>query len=141
MKLPRDYGFEVMSIKTIDPDHVLRCSRSGRANWYDYKLIQECVEADLALFDEVKPDMVLTDFRLPLSISCELANIPLAVVLNAAWTNYSTVRINAPEHLKATQIVGKRIANMLVPWVKEWIIKKDNLPFNKYRKEMGLKMR
>ncbi len=64
MKLPREAGFEVLSIKTIDPERVLKCSRSGRANWYGYELIKACVETELQLFDREKPDMVLTDFRL-----------------------------------------------------------------------------
>ena len=140
-KLPEENGFRVLSIKTIDPDRVLACSRSGRANWYDYNLIKECVEEELKLFAKVNPDMVLTDFRLPLSTSCELANIPLAVVLNASWTNYYTAKINAPEHLNVTRILGKRLATLLVPWIKNFIINFDNRPFNKFRKERGLNRR
>lgn len=139
MKLPRNYGFEVIPVKTIDPDHVLRCSRSGRVNWFNYDLICEGVESDLELFNKVKPDMVLTDFRLTAKISCELAKIPLSVILNASWTDYTNVRFNSPEHLPITGVVGQRIANLLLPWVKDLITTYDNRPFNKFRKEKGLK--
>jgi len=140
-KLPKGEGFQVLPIKTIDPDRVLACSRSGRANWFDYDLINECVKEELKLFNKINPDLVLTDFRLPLSTSCELANIPLAVVLNASWTNYYTAKINAPEHLNITRIFGKRLTTLFVPWVKEFIITFDNRPFNKFRKEQGLNPR
>jgi UDP:flavonoid glycosyltransferase YjiC (YdhE family) len=141
MKLPREKGFQVLSIKTISPDHVLKCSRSGRANWYDYKLLKECVEEDLKLFDRVKPDLVLNDFRLSLSTSCELAGIPLAVTLNAAWTNYYDVRIKAPEHLGITQILGKQFTTFLAPLIKDFILTFDCIPYNKFRREKGLNKR
>ncbi len=138
MKLPYENGFPTIPIKTIQPDRVLACSRSGRANWYDYDLIASCVKAELKLFDELQPDIVLTDFRLPLSTSCELAGIPLTVILNASWTNYYAVRIKAPEHLSLTRILGKRITNAFIPWIKNWIINIDARPFNRFRSEYGL---
>lgn len=139
MKLPREAGFPVLPIITIVPDRVLACSRNGRANWYDYRLIQDCVSAELQLFDEIQPDLVLTDFRLPLSTSCEMAGIPLAVTLNASWTNYYSVRINAPEHLAITRLLGKWLSNLVIPWVKDFIVTVDARPFNQFRRQHGLK--
>jgi UDP:flavonoid glycosyltransferase YjiC (YdhE family) len=141
MKLPRDDGFPVLPIVTIDPDRVLACSRSGRANWYYDELIEQCVEAELALYEQVQPDLVLTDFRLPVMTSCEMAGIPSAVLLNAAWTNYYTVRIKSPEHLNVTRLLGKPLANAFVPWVKQFIITVDARPFNRFRKRNGLSPR
>jgi len=141
LKLPKEEGFPVVSVKTIDPDRVLRCSRSGRANWYNYELIKECVEEELMLFDREKPDLVMTDFRLPLSTSTELANIPLAVTLNAAWTNYYSVRVKPPEHFKISRVLGKGLSTVLLPLVKSFILSFDAGPFNKFRKENGLPLR
>lgn len=141
MKLPRDEGFPVIPIKTIAPERVLACSRNGRVNWYDYSLIEKCVEEELSLFDKTKPDSVLTDFRLPLSTSCELANIPLTVTLNASWTNYYSIRVKAPEHLRVTRIFGKRLTTLFTPWIKDFIITFDTRPFNKFRRKKGLSPR
>jgi MGT family glycosyltransferase len=138
MKLPRDAGFTVLPIITIAPDRVLACSRNGRVNWYDYKLIKECVSAELQLFEQIQPDLVLTDFRLPLSTSCEMAGIPLAVILNASWTNYYTVPVNAPEHLAITRMLGKRLTNLITPWVKGFIVTVDARPFNQFRRQQSL---
>ena len=138
MRLPREAGFKIFPIKTISPDRVLAVSRSGRVNWYGYSLLKECVEEDLKLFNNLKPDLVLGDFRLSLSTSCEYANIPLAVTLNAAWTNYYDVRIKAPEHLIFTRILGKRIATWLAPWIKNRIVILDSSPYRKLRIEKGL---
>jgi len=141
MKLPRAEGFKVLPIRTINPDHVLKCSRDGRANWYDYDLIKACVKAELNLIENVKPDLVLTDFRLPLSTSCELADVPLAVILNASWTNYYSVRVKAPEHLGITQVLGRKITTLLTPLIKKLILSIDARPFNKFRKEFNLSVR
>lgn len=138
MKLPQESGFQVFSITTINPERVLRCSRSGRTNWYDYDLIKACIEAELQLFDKVQPDLILSDFRLPLSTSCELAGIPLAVILNAAWTNYYSAKIKAPEHLKITRLLGRKVTTLFIPWIKNFILKIDSRPFNKFRQEQGL---
>jgi UDP:flavonoid glycosyltransferase YjiC (YdhE family) len=138
MKLPRAAVFDVLPIVTIDPDRVLACSRNGRVNWYDDALIETCVTAELQLFEQIQPDLVLTDFRLPLSTSCELAGVPLAVTLNAAWTNYYDVRINPPEHLAITRILGKRLTKPLIPWIKELIVTWDARPFNRFRVKQGL---
>ena len=141
MKLPKGVGFQVLPILTLDPVHALACSRSGRANWYDYDLIQRCVAAELSLFKQLKPDLVLTDFRLTLNTSCELANIPLAVTLNASWTNYYSVREKAPEHSGVTKILGKSLTTLFLPSVKKIIITFDSRPFNKFRRENKLSPR
>jgi UDP:flavonoid glycosyltransferase YjiC (YdhE family) len=137
-KLPRDAGFEVQPVKTLDPQRALKCSRSGRANWLTYELLSEHVEEERRLFDRLRPDLVLGDFRLSLSTSCELAGVPLAVLLNAAWTNYYAVRLKAPEHLGVTRLLGKPLTTWLMPAIKHLILKADAGPFNRLRRELGL---
>ena len=138
MKLPRNEGFPVVHIKTIVPERVLSSSRAGRADWFDYELIKICVEEEIKLFNKIGPDLVLTDFRLPLSTSCELSNIPLAVILNASWTNYYSIRVKAPEHLGVTRIFGKTLTTLFIPWIKNFILTFDSRPFNKFRRKAGL---
>lgn len=138
MRLPGEAGFRVAPVKTLDPDRVLECSRSGRANWYDYPWTRACVEAELALFDEEQPDLVVGDFRLSLSTSCELAAVPLAVTLNAAWTDYYTVRIRAPEHHPLTRLFGRTATSMVAPWIQKLVLRVDSRPINRFRRERGL---
>jgi UDP:flavonoid glycosyltransferase YjiC (YdhE family) len=65
----------------------------------------------------------------------------MAMILNAAWTNYYSVPVRAPEHLKIARIAGSWLANLLAPMGKSWINKSGNKGFNKYRKEYGLPLR
>ncbi len=141
MNLPREGGFEVLPIITISAERVLKCSRSGMTNWYKYDLIKQCIEAELDLFERVKPDLVLSDFRLTVSTSCEIAKIPMAMIMNGSWTNHYSVPIRAPEHLAMTRILGKRVANALAPLAKWLILVHGNMGFNRYRREHGLPLR
>jgi UDP:flavonoid glycosyltransferase YjiC (YdhE family) len=138
MRLPRELGFEIHPLYTIDPHGVLTRSRSGRVGFYNENEIAACVGAELELYDRVRPDLVLGDFRLTAGTSCELASLPLAVVLNAAWTNYYTGRVRAPEHLAVTRLVGRRLATRFLPWVKNVITTFDCRPFRRYRRRLGL---
>ncbi len=138
MRLPQECGFDVRPVLTLAPGHVLRCSRAGRANWWDYPTLARHVEADLEVFALEKPDLVLGDFRLSLSTSCELAGIPLVVTLNAAWTNYYAAKVRAPEHFWFTRAFGRRLTTRLLPLAKSTILRLDSRPFRRYRRERGL---
>jgi len=138
-KLPRKKGFEVLPIKTISPERVLECARKSRVNWYDYALLKECVDEDVKILGRIKPDMVLGDYRLSLSTSCELAGLPLAMTLNASWTNYYAVNIRPPEHLKVTRVLGERVTGWFSPWIKSLVLNYDCLPFRRFRRDLGLK--
>ena len=139
MELPRENGFPTFSILTFDPIHSLAISRNGRVNYYNYDFTKVCVEEELKLFEKIKPDLVLADWRHSIGTACELAGIPLAVIMNAAWTNYYLVRVNAPEHLKITQILGKQITTWFIPWIKSFILSFDIRPINKYRRHKRLR--
>jgi MGT family glycosyltransferase len=141
MKLPKEEGFPILPIKTLPPERMLAIARKGRTNWYNYDLIKRLVGEELTMFDKIKPDIVLSDFRLSLHTSCELANIPLVAILNASWTNYSSVRIKAPEHHGLTKIFGKRLATVFAPLAKHLILIIDARPIKKFRHEKGLNPR
>lgn len=139
MELPRKNGFQIIPIVTNDPEFGLVVSRSGRVNYYNYEFMNKCVKEETKLFEKVKPELVLTDWRISASTSCELTGIPLATIMNAAWTNYDTVNYKAPEHLKITQILGKQITTRFMPLIKNFILSYDIRPTNKFRRHNGLK--
>jgi MGT family glycosyltransferase len=58
--------------------------------------IEAYVQAELALYRRVKPDLVLTDARRTALISTKLANLPHAAVANAHLTNYSQLPLLLP---------------------------------------------
>lgn len=140
LRLAREQGFATSPCRGIPPDHVLRCSRQGRASWFAGYL-EGLVEEDGRVFAGLRPDLVLGDFRLSLSTSCELARIPLAMIVNASWTNHYAVRIKAPEHLAATRVLGKPIADLLAPLLRRIVTHHDAGPFRRLRRRLGLEPR
>ena len=137
-KLIRDENFPVVPIVTSDPDEVLGCIQRGRMNWCDMDLMDQLVQEELSLFRELKPDLVLADFRISLRTSCELAGIPLAALINAGWTNYYSCEMEAPETFPVTRVLGKWITTRLIPVIKPFLLFYDTRDIRRYRKWLGL---
>lgn len=138
MKLPLSNNFEIRTVFSLSKERTLAVSVSGRANYCDFSIADECIKEELKLYDEIKPDLVLNDFRLTLSTSCEIAKIPMVSLFNASWTNYYSVKIRCPEHTFLPGLVGQSIANYIAPPVKNFIIRFDVIPINRVRKKYGL---
>ena len=124
--------------QTINLNRTLAYSKKGGVNWYDYNSIKECVESEIQILEQIQPDLVLVSFRPTANTACELLQIPLATILNALWTNYSAVKIRAPEHHPITKILGRPVASLIAPWAKEIVFTLDSLPFQKFRRDRGL---
>lgn len=59
---------------------------------YDEAQLQRYVHADLALIEQVRPDLIVGDFRLSLQISARLAQVPYAGITNAYWSPHGPLR-------------------------------------------------
>ena len=53
---------------------------------YDFDTLNAYVDEDLRLIEAFKPDLVVGDFRLSLSVSARLAGVPYMAITNAYWT-------------------------------------------------------
>ncbi|MFG6428516.1 glycosyltransferase [Roseateles sp. LYH14W] len=53
---------------------------------YDFETLNSYVAEDLRLIEAFKPDLVVGDFRLSLSVSARLAGVPYMAITNAYWT-------------------------------------------------------
>lgn len=148
MKLPRKAGFLIHPIKNIGRDRLLESVRGAKVNFYDYNLLKECVKQDLKLFDKIKPDLVLGDFRPSLSTSCKVNELALVVTINASWTNYRASKIRTIEHATVGRIMTKVLGGRLHTWLNARLELADRIlriklltagfPFRTIRKEMGL---
>src|SRR5436190_7598498 len=78
---------EYIPLASIRPEQFLQALRRGTP-LYDVPTLVRYVEADLALISTVKPDLVIGDFRLSLSVSARLARIPYATIASACWSPY-----------------------------------------------------
>ena len=81
-------GFEILPLAEPDPEALLANIRQGRIRFTDDKEVRRMVEADLALYRETEPDLVLSDFRFSSPLSAQIAGIRHAAIVNASSTEF-----------------------------------------------------
>lgn len=84
------------ALASMAPDEFRQRLARGAALADGAALARE-IEADTALLEELRPDLVLGDFRLSLGISAELAGVPYANLCNAHWSPRTALAFPVPE--------------------------------------------
>jgi UDP:flavonoid glycosyltransferase YjiC (YdhE family) len=80
-----DPSIEPLDLACITGTAFLAALRVGRPAWSEATLAAY-VQADLALIDAVRPDLVVGDLRLSLSVSARLRGVPYLAIANAYWS-------------------------------------------------------
>jgi UDP:flavonoid glycosyltransferase YjiC (YdhE family) len=114
-ELVRAAGFPVQDIVDVPLRDVLRRHKLGNAKLCSENQALECVEADLQLLKDERPDIVLSDFRLSMAAAARIRNVPHVSILNSTWTPYldqELVRLVWTEHTRFGPAVG-RLARVL----------------------------
>jgi UDP:flavonoid glycosyltransferase YjiC (YdhE family) len=91
IKLIRQEDFKVLPLYEPDPDVLYGNIRKGKLQFVSNDEIEKMIEADLALYKEVKPDIVLTDGRFTAPISTHIAGLKHAAIVNVSSTEYRTL--------------------------------------------------
>ena len=84
----RKEGFNVLPLYEPDPDTLFGNIRKGELRFISAAEIERMIEADISLYSEVKPDIVLTDGRFTAPISTHIARLVHAVIVNVSSTEY-----------------------------------------------------
>ena len=123
-------------LPAIEPKDFLGRLISGRAP-YERGEIKSYVEAETALLKKLKPDLVVGDFRLTLSISAKQAGIPYLALCNAYWSPNYSKRIPLPD-APMTKIIGYGVSRLIYPLVMPTLLRMMASPFNKELRLAGL---
>ena len=85
-------GFAVRELAYVSVEQVVSAVRSQRL-WelYPRSRIQEYIAAEIALFEEERPDLVLIDNRPTARTSAEHLGLATAAVLNVHMSNYRQI--------------------------------------------------
>ncbi len=83
------------TLTSIPPEQFKQALANGNP-LYDFATLKKYVEDDLALIDNVKPDLIVGDFRISLAVSARLAKIPYATISNAYWSPYAPKQYPLP---------------------------------------------
>ncbi len=77
--------FEIVDLRSQPPAEFARRLDAGRP-LYDLDTLETYVADDIALLRRFRPDAVIGDFRLSLSVSARLEGIPYATLCDAYWS-------------------------------------------------------
>lgn len=132
-----DCSFKKWNIKSVDKEYVIKSLKRGQ-RLYTESIIDKYVAEELSLFKKIKPDIIIGDFRLSLSISAPLAGIPLVNLINAYWSPFA-IRDSfpVPEH-PVVKLLGYKMASKYFPKIQPYAFYFFTLPFNKVRRNHGL---
>ncbi len=147
-------GFPVQDIVDVPLKDILRRHKEGNAKLCSDSQASACVQADLQILKDEKPDMVLSDFRLSMAAAARIRKIPHVAVLNSTWTPYldkEQVRLLWTEHTRFGPALGKfsrflagpdlmrfRFLDLLFESIFRHVLIHGASPFNKIQTAHGL---
>ena len=79
--------WQTLPLRSISSQRFLRSLAWGTPV-YDLPTLRRYVAEDIDLIERIKPDLIVGDFRLSLSVSARLVGIPYATITNAYWSPY-----------------------------------------------------
>lgn len=137
---PLVFGEQELSrwpLYTIDREQGFKALAKGE-RMYDVKTLERYVADELRVLDEVKPDVVIGDFRLSLAVSAPLRGVHCASLINAYWSPFA-VRENwpVPDH-PIVRLVGVERAEKYFPQALPKVFGHFAAPLNSVRKRHGL---
>lgn len=112
-----------------------RLARGSRV--YTAQELEVYVQHDLALIKTVDPDLVIGDFRLSLSVSARLADVPYLNLTNAYWSPYARPHYVMPRH-PLVPVLGAKLASTLFRLVRPAVFAFHSLPLNRVRRDHRL---
>ena len=127
--------FSVRSIPSIPPARFLDALARGRPVFSQSELARY-IEDDLALLGSIRPDAVVGDFRLSLSVSARLAQVPYVNVSNAYWSPYARPRFRIPS-LPVTRHVALALAQPVFDLIRPVAFAAYVAPINRLRRAHG----
>jgi len=104
---------------------------------YDAATLRGYVEDDLRVLNEVRPDVVIGDFRLSLSISARLAGVPYVGLINAYWSPYVRQHYSVPA-IGLSRVLPIAIADPLFKLARPLAFVLHSVPLNQVRRAYGL---
>lgn len=129
-------GWPTVDLPTVPSRQFARALAQGQP-LYDLATLQAYVAADLALIDRHRPELIVGDFRLSLSVSARLARVPYMAIANAYWTPYAPARFPLPV-LPLTQRLPLPVAAALFAIARPLAFALHCRPMNRLRALHGL---
>jgi UDP:flavonoid glycosyltransferase YjiC (YdhE family) len=129
--------WQTLPLYSIPSQQFLKALAEGKPV-YDLQTLRDYVRDDLNLIEKAKPDLIVGDFRLSLSVSARLVGIPYISITSAYWSPYFIGNKYPLPVLPLTRILPIPIAEMLFRLVTPLVLSRHCEPLNRIRQENGL---
>ena len=126
-----------LPLHSISSERFLRSLAKG-SPLYDAATLRSYVSEDLKLIQSVKPDLIVGDFRLSLSVSARLAGVPYAAISNAYWSPYYARAGYPLPVLPITRFLPLPVANALFQGARPLAFRLHCKALNRLRHEHGM---
>jgi UDP:flavonoid glycosyltransferase YjiC (YdhE family) len=83
-----EHGFEIIPVFEPNPQLLYSNIRNGKLRFVSDGEIEKMIQADLSLYQQVRPDLVLSDGRFTAPISTHIAGIKHVAIVNVSSTEY-----------------------------------------------------
>ena len=120
------------TISSISSARFLAALAAGKPV-YDSATLQQYVRDDLRLLQAVRPDVVVGDFRLSLSVSARVAQVPYVGLINAYWSPYVPQRYTVPA-IALARVLPIAVADRLFRLVRPLAFALHSRPLNRVRR-------
>jgi UDP:flavonoid glycosyltransferase YjiC (YdhE family) len=129
--------FQRWPLFTIDKEAGFKALAKGE-RLYDVRTLERYVADERRVLEQVKPDVVIGDFRLSLAVSAPLAKVHCASLINAYWSPYA-VRESwpVPDH-PIVRLVGVERAEKYFPQALPKVFGHFAAPLDSVRRRHGL---
>jgi len=130
-------AWQTLPLNSISSQQFLRNLARG-APVYDLPTLRRYVAEDIDLIERVKPDFIVGDFRLSLSVSARLMGIPYATITNAYWSPYARNKAFPMPVLPFTPYLPLSLAQSIFDSAKLLAFNLHCRPLNRVRTEHSL---
>lgn len=120
------------SLHSITSQRFLAALAAGKPV-YDARTLADYVLDDLRLLRSVRPDLVVGDFRLSLSVSARVAGVPYVSVTNAYWSPYVRQRYQVPA-MGLSRALPIAVADPLFRLLRPLAFALHSAPLNRVRR-------
>lgn len=98
--------------------------------------LAKSVEDDLRILEDIKPDVVVGDFRVSLSVSARTLGIPYVAISDSYWSPYAKRRFPLPD--LPIRRLGNWVSERLFEMTREFAFFLHTRPINVIRRRYGL---
>lgn len=122
-------------LRCMPGEKFLRRLAAGRPIFETHELAA-AVEEDRSILRELRPDLVVGDFRVSLSISARSLSVPYLAISDSYWSPFAARPFPLPDI--PLRRIGNRLAETLFFHLKDFGFAFHTRPFNKIRKRYRL---